>query len=95
MALEKNKYNSFIGVIPAISDVEEYLALINEVEKSKIKGVMISGDNDVFYPQVEDLYKGLKESDFPIKLITEKGLGHSISKRFPKQIKSAIKYIME
>ncbi|MGM0437787.1 MAG: alpha/beta hydrolase [Bacillota bacterium] len=95
LALERNIFCGFIGVIPAISEVDKHIESMNNSVKSNMKSVMITGDNDRYYPKVKQLYKRMNELDYPIKLITEKGMGHYISEKFPKHIKSALKLIFK
>lgn len=95
IALEENGFCGFIGIIPAISDLDKYKELITNREKRKMKGVMITGDNDRYYSKVKKLYKCMNDLNYPIKLITEKGMGHYISDKFPKHIKSSLEFIFK
>ncbi len=93
LALEESNFCGFVGVIPAISDVDYYLNKKENWEKNRMKGVMIVGDSDNYYPPVKKLYTRFRELDYPIKIIAEEGLGHSISGKFPDYIKSALEFI--
>jgi len=95
IALEDNLFCGFVGIIPAISDIDKFKELINNWEKSKMKGIMITGDNDRYYPNVKQLYNYMNDLDYPIKLITEKGMGHYISDKFSKHIKSSLEFIFK
>ncbi|HKL76211.1 MAG TPA: hypothetical protein VJ881_09110 [Halanaerobiales bacterium] len=54
---------------------EQYNNLVQNYEVDT-NNVIIAGDNDYYYKNVKKLYKGMNELDYPIKLITEKGMGH-------------------
>ncbi len=95
LALEENVFCGFIGIIPALTDVDKYKEFMINWEKIKMKGVMITGDKDYYYKNVKELYKSMNDLNYPIKLITEKGLGHYISDKFPKHIKSALEFILK
>ncbi|AZR74607.1 hypothetical protein BBF96_15225 [Anoxybacter fermentans] len=85
----------FIAVMPAIGDVEEYVPLIESAAKRGIKGCIVIGDNDYFYPRVMELYAEIQKRNLPCKLMVEKRLGHSFPEDFYIKLTSAIDFILE
>lgn len=83
----------FIAVIPAIQNTDSIKKLLEE-NTNKIKGCIITGDQDPFYQQTVRLAKLLEENDIACKFIVKEGLGHFFPKDFTKLIKEAIEFIL-
>ena len=82
----------FIAVIPAIQDVASFESLIVG-NRNKIKGCIITGDEDPFYNKTVELVKLFEENEFQCKLIVVEGLGHFFPTNFTDLLKEAIEFI--
>lgn len=82
----------FIAAIPAIQDVAP-LGRLLAVNENKMKGCIITGDQDPFYDKTVEFVKLLAENDFPCKLIVKEGLGHFFPDDFTDLLKEAVEYI--
>lgn len=93
LALEENIFHGFIAAIPALSDIDYYIKLKDNWKYEK--GVIIAGDKDYYYQKTKQFYSIFKELNYPIKLIVEKELGHTLSENFSNHIKKSIEFINE
>lgn len=88
------KIDGFIAVVPAIRDsleIEEWLKDANR----KTKGVIITGDQDVYHPNIMALQPMFEHYGLDCKFFINEGVGHNFPKDFTPQLRESVKFILQ
>ncbi len=97
MALEAKDYSvkGFIAVIPTIDRIDSLVALGRLAAKGGLRGSIIAGEQDPYFPWAASLHRALKYSRIPCKLIKVNTLGHHFPPDFSKHLRTAIDFILK
>ncbi len=93
------KYNAdtvkgFIVFIPALREFESYIPYLRQAAAKKLRGCIITGDQDYYYVNVLTLNNCFRRFGLSCKLIAVPGMGHFFPDDYEKKIKLAVDYIM-
>lgn len=83
----------FIFVVPSIKDIPTIEELVDKYSGPKLRGVIITGDQDPFYKYVLDLMPILEKSRIHCKLIIKEGMGHFFPDDFIEILHDAVEFI--
>ncbi|MFC4409679.1 hypothetical protein ACFOZY_04425 [Chungangia koreensis] len=86
--------DGFIAVVPAIRDpleVEEWL----KKATGKARGVIITGDQDVYHPNIMSLQPLFEQYGVACKFFTNEGVGHDFPQNFTHQLRESVKFILQ
>lgn len=97
LALEENEMpaKGFIAIVLAVREVSQYASLIEKAAARGIRGVIMTGDQDHFYSEVEGLCAEFEKHGMAYKLMVTEGLGHFIPDDFPDQLLEAVDFILD
>jgi predicted esterase len=88
----------FIGVAPSVtiapSHAEEYASFIRQSNGRGLKGWLLSGEKDCFFPKVKPLHGRLVQGGLDCRLVVEPGLGHEFPPDFGTKLASAIRFVL-
>lgn len=88
------KIDGFIAVVPAIREPQEVEEWLKFVDRQK-RGVIITGDQDVYHPNIMSLQKAFEQSEVSCKFIVNEGVGHFFPKDFTKQLRDSVEFITQ
>jgi hypothetical protein len=97
LALENEISNvrGFLIVVPSIRDIEQYEPFIEKAKINKLRGCIITGDQDHFYHGAIKLQTEFESRHFPCKLIIKEGMGHFFPNDFSVILPQAIGFILQ
>jgi len=86
--------DGFIAVVPAIRDPLEVEEWIKACDRSK-RGVIMTGDLDVYHPNILSLQSMFEENGIACKFIVNEGVGHFFPKDFIHQLRESVDFILQ
>ena len=69
--------------------------LLKKNKHARLRGCMITGDQDPFYSKTMELAALFEEYGLPCRIIVKKGLGHFFPDDFPDLLTEAVSFILE
>jgi alpha/beta hydrolase family protein/phospholipase/carboxylesterase len=74
---------------------EAFLSLLEASDCRGLRGVIITGDKDPFFPKIQQLYRLMVEKGLDGKLQIETGLGHEYPEKFGDKLRTALDFVLE
>lgn len=74
---------------------EAFLSLVEASDFRGLRGVIIIGDKDLFFPKIQHLYKLMVEKGLDGRFQIETGLGHEYPEDFGAKLRAAIDFVLE
>jgi predicted esterase len=73
---------------------EAFSSIIEASECGGLRGVIIMGDQDAFFPKIERLYEMMMDRGLDGKLLVEKGVGHEYPENFGTKLRRAVDFVL-
>ena len=73
---------------------EPFASFVKERDCRGLRGVIIIGDKDPFYPKIEQLYALMVERGLYGKLLVEPGLGHEYPPGFESKLRESVEFVL-
>ena len=74
---------------------EAFLSLVETSDFRGLRGVIMIGDKDLFFPKIQQLYKLMVEKGLDGRLQIETGLGHEYPENFGDKLSTALDFVLE
>lgn len=74
---------------------EAFRSLIESSNCRGLRGVIIIGDKDPFFPKIEQLYELMVEKGLDGRMQVEPGLGHDYPEKFESKLRTALDFLLE
>ncbi|MBM7095252.1 MULTISPECIES: hypothetical protein [Alteribacter] len=88
-------HHCFFAVVPSIKDLKAYESLLKEGVCSKVKGYILTGENDPYLQQQRALHQLLLDYDVPCQFVVVEGLGHDFPENFNIFAEEAAAFLMK
>ena len=72
---------------------EAFSSVIENCDCTGLRGVIIMGDRDSFFPKIERLYDMMVEQGLEGKLLVERGVGHEYPEDFGTKLRIAVNFV--
>src|SRR5437660_1932889 len=72
-----------------------FLSIIEAIDCRGLRGSIIIGDKDPFFPKIQQLYKLMVEKGLDGRLQIETGLGHEYPENFRDKLRTALDFVLE
>jgi predicted esterase len=73
---------------------EAFSSFIKASDCTGLRGVIIMGDQDAFFPKIERLYEMMVDRGLDGKLLVEKGVGHEYPENFGTILTTAVDFVL-
>jgi predicted esterase len=73
---------------------EAFSSFIKTSDCKGLRGVITIGDQDAFFPKVEQLYEMMVGRGLDGKLLVEKGIGHEYPQNFGTKLRTALDFVL-
>ncbi len=73
---------------------EPFASFVKASDCRGLRGVIIIGDKDPFYPKIEQLHALMVERGLDGKLLVEPGLGHQYPPGFESKLRAAVDFVL-
>ncbi|TMI39905.1 hypothetical protein E6H21_08000 [Candidatus Bathyarchaeota archaeon] len=74
---------------------EDFLSIVEASDCRGLRGSIIIGDKDPFFPKIEQLYELLVEKGLDGRMQVETGLGHEYPEKFEDKLRTALDFVLE
>ena len=72
-----------------------FLSIVEASDCRGLRGSIIIGDKDPFFPKIEQLYELLVEKGLDGRMQVETGLGHEYPEKFEDKLRTALDFVLE
>ena len=95
LALGENELNikKFISIIPGIVDVSSYIPLLKNGVSKNVKGFIITGEKDFYFPMAKEFYEEARKLKLQCEFVSIKGMGHNIPENFEDYLNEALDFL--
>jgi predicted esterase len=70
-------------------------SLVKSSDCRGLRGAIIIGDKDPFFPKIQQLYELMVEKGLEGRMQVETGLGHEYPERFEDKLRTALDFVLE
>jgi len=74
---------------------EAFLSIVEASDCRGLRGSIIIGDKDPFFPKIEQLYELMVQKGLEGQMQIEAGLGHEYPEKFEDKLRSALDFVLE
>jgi len=74
---------------------QAFLSLVKAGDFHGLRGVIMIGDKDPFFPKIQQLYELMVKKGLDGRLRIETGLGHEYPEDFGDKLRTAVDFILE
>ncbi|MCP3028921.1 alpha/beta hydrolase [Halobacillus sp. A5] len=92
--LANKEFNKFVLLIPSFQDTAKIEKLLQAHESKDIRGVIITGDQDPFYENVQRIHSLMKRQGLECQLIVKKNQGHLMPEDLPELLDQASLFVL-
>jgi len=74
---------------------EAFLSIVEASDCRGLKGSIIIGDKDPFFPKIKQLYELMVQKGLKGRMQVETGLGHEYPEKFEDKLRTALDFVLE
>ena len=74
---------------------EDFLSIVEASDCRGLRGSIIIGDKDPFFPKIEQLYELMVQKGLEGQMQIDAGLGHEYPEKFEDKLRSALDFVLE